>query len=274
MTDKALWFVQDGDVRGGPFDTVTVRALLRTGRVSHRCLVWRLGMASWAPAGTVPGFRYEVKRARESFTPRRTEPRRHLIMVGGGFSFGFFGPTDVNLYLHQALGNELILASGSERMTVNMVPRLTLTYSPIEYVQLEVLGELGWSPKTFEAESIGYKMTFDFMRYSVGGTVSGVLPMFDYRAALRLGVGVMYHHMTIEGYAADTAGFRASFGVRFYFLEPVVLELAAFFDYAKATDPEPGPVPAAVRGKPKGPLTMDYTGGGLGLNIYYELFGR
>ena len=267
---KIIWFLQDGGARSGPFDTARVQALIRTGRVSREVMVWRLSMDGWAPASSVEVF----VQAREEYSPPREVPRRLLFMIGAGFSFGFFNPRGVNDYLTHSIGPRLYLESGSLNMSVNMVPRLSVVFAPIEYIEVEALAELGWSPKTLREDLSGFQMTFDFMRYSAGGTIRGVLPIFRYRAALLAGAGVLYHRMTIEGYAASTAGFRANVALRLYPLEPAVLEISAFFDYAKATDPLAGPVPDAMPVKPSGPLTLDYTGGGIGLTAYFEMLSR
>jgi membrane protease subunit (stomatin/prohibitin family) len=43
-----------GGKQGGPFDAATLQSQIQAGQVSRETLVWKQGMAAWAPAGQVP----------------------------------------------------------------------------------------------------------------------------------------------------------------------------------------------------------------------------
>ena len=77
-------------------------------------------------------------------------PRRNLVMLGAGLSFGFFSPADVNTYLEDWLsGFSAYGYEGTSSLLLYLAPRISFIYAPIEYVQFEVLGEMGWGPKIF-----------------------------------------------------------------------------------------------------------------------------
>jgi hypothetical protein len=46
----ADWLVYDGNRQWGPYSTVQLIDLLRSGRVDWLWLLWREGMAKWMPA--------------------------------------------------------------------------------------------------------------------------------------------------------------------------------------------------------------------------------
>lgn len=269
---RALWYYDNGHGSQGPLAIWELRKKVGDGDVSLSARVWRHGLAGWQPVLSTPALADAVQRARS--WPRPVEDRAVAwrVLAGGGFSFGFFSPAEVNKYLARQIGT-LGVSDGSSSMSLFLNPRIALSVLPVEYVQFELVGEIGWSPKTFEEPVSGYRKTYDFTRYSVGATVSGHLPLAWRRAAIFIGAGALYHHLGIEGYGADAAGFRAVMGVRFFNLRPLIIDLVGTFDYALATDPDADPVDNALV-QPSGPLELDYTGGTLGLNVHYELFSK
>lgn len=54
LPNAAVWFVGVGGKQEGPFDLAALQSRAATGDVSRETLVWKNGMAGWAPAGQVP----------------------------------------------------------------------------------------------------------------------------------------------------------------------------------------------------------------------------
>ncbi len=267
--ERHIWFVEDDNLRTGPVDTDTLGYMVRDGWFGPQALVWRKGMKGWRPLGEIPELSANLEKPREWLRPIKDRARRQLFMAGIGFSFGFFSPGQVNKYIARQTGS-LEVTSGSTNMTLNLVPRLSVTFAPIEYVQLEAVAEIASSPKTLDEVGGNYNKTYYFTRYSAGGTLTGHFPVASHKMTLFAGAGALYHRMSVEGYAATAPGFRGLIGLRLYLLQPVVLELVAMIDYVKATDPVAGAVEVGMI-QPSGPLELDYSGGLLGLNIYFEL---
>jgi hypothetical protein len=48
------WFTGAGGQQQGPFDPAGLAEQARTGALTRETLVWKAGMAKWAPAGQVP----------------------------------------------------------------------------------------------------------------------------------------------------------------------------------------------------------------------------
>lgn len=57
-----VWFVGNGGERSGPFSADVLREMAAGGRLAPTDLVWREGMAAWAPATSIPGL-FAVSRA-------------------------------------------------------------------------------------------------------------------------------------------------------------------------------------------------------------------
>ena len=50
------WYVQDGASRRGPFTSAEFKNLASYGRILHEHMVWRTGLQTWVPAGSIPGL--------------------------------------------------------------------------------------------------------------------------------------------------------------------------------------------------------------------------
>jgi hypothetical protein len=185
----------------------------------------------------------------------RTSARRMMILLGPGLSFGGFSPGDVNQYIDDKVSGYTV-QSGFSGMILNIVPRVTASFSPIEYVQIEAVGEIGWGPKMIDKGSS--TDLYSFVRYSGGVTVTGHIPLKSYRFSLFGGAGFVYHWMSFEEHAAGTPGARALLGFRMY-NKVFTPEIVLMFDYASAND---------------GPFNLNYTGVTLGVNFNFRLFNR
>jgi hypothetical protein len=199
--------------------------------------------------------------------------RRGLFLIGGGVGIGFFLPGDVNDYLEgwpQREGGLAVQEVGFTEMVVNYVPRVTFTYIPIEYVQLQALGEIGWSPKvmTLQGEGVETKTEwFHYVRYSPGALANFHLPVNANRQSLFVGGGVLYHWLRFtagsDEYKAEALGYRAQIGYRFY-IRKFAPEVFVAFDYVKADSGKA--LPDSNRD-----MVLDYTGGMVGGNFFFDL---
>lgn len=211
-------------------------------------------------------------------------PRKLMLMLGPGFSLGFFYPQDVNRYMENwqdSQADMVVEESGFTGMILNLVPRLAICFAPIEYVQLQALAEIGWGPKIISVQNADTEV-FHFVRYSLGGTLNGHLPLKHGKYSLFLGGGVLYHWMRFEDYAADTLGYRGLVGFRIYLSNKrFTPEVFVAFDYAKAgtgkpinaaptTNPDGSIGPTVSSGKE---LELNYTGVMIGANFYFKLTG-
>ncbi len=332
FTSQVVWHYNDNGTRKGPVSTERLRQLQVLKLVTPASLVWRSGMAKWAPleslreleappasiggpgiiraegadvpdpgsepdpaAGTPPPvpadsrrqagdpeprpepsdaeMRKEIKQHRAAAPARRssmrTTARRMMIMIGPGLSLGIFAPGDVNDWLDGKFGSSTV--EGTPGMYINFVPRISAAFSPIEYVQIQAVGEIGWGPKMVQ-RSGGSSDIYSFTRFSVGTVVTGHLPLKNYRYNLYGGAGFLYHWMSFEDFSGDTPGARAVLGFRIY-NRTFTPEIVLTFDYARATtaieniDPHTG-MPS-VRD-----FTLDYTGVTIGANFHFNLFNK
>jgi len=189
--------------------------------------------------------------------PVRTSARRWMLLMGGGFSFGFFSPGDVNNYIEGGLGNAKV-EQGVSGMFLNLVPRLSIAFAPIEYVQVTAIGEIGWGPKIIQVRGSSSSSTsYSFVRYSGGAIVTGHIPLKNYRMSLFGGGGIMYHWMEFEGYEAGTPGFRGLVGLRIA-KKVFTPEIWLGMDYAKAND---------------GGFELNYTGVTIGATFHFKVTG-
>jgi hypothetical protein len=199
--------------------------------------------------------------------------RRGLFLIGGGIGIGIFMPRDVNKYLDDWPRRQVGLAveqAGFSEMVINYVPRVTVTYIPIEYVQLQILGEIGWSPKAMTFTGGGGEDDtewFHYVRYSPGALANFHLPVNSNKQSIFVGGGVLYHWLRFEGggedYKAETLGYRAQIGYRFY-IRAFVPEVFVAFDYVKGETGKA--IPDTQR-----EMTLEYTGGMVGGNFYFDL---
>jgi len=192
--------------------------------------------------------------------PLRTSARKLMFLLGPGFSFGIFSPGDVNNYLEEKTSS-YSMESGFSGMFLNLVPRFSFAFAPIQYVEIEAVGEFGWGPKIISVKG-GDSKVYSFIRGSVGATVTGHIPLKNYKYALFGGAGFMYHWMAFEDYDANTPGARAVLGFRIY-KKTFTPSILVIFDYARATD-----VSQAT------PFELNYTGVMIGANFHFRVFSR
>ena len=224
-------------------------------------------------ASTVPALApEEPPRVAPVRRVKRTKARRNLLLLGPGMSLGFFSPGDVNKYMKAQLGSATV-QEGFSGMFINIVPRISVGYAPIEYVQITAVGEVGWGPKIIETRGSSTSTdTYHFVRYSGGATITGHIPIKDYRFSLFGGAGVLFHWMSFEQFEAGAPGARALLGFRVnnrVFTPEIVL----MFDYAHATyeGSETDPYSGVVT-----PITFDlnYTGVTIGVNFHFKVLGN
>ena len=204
--------------------------------------------------------------------PQRTAARRMMLLLGPGMSLGFFSPGDVNRYMEQQISGATI-QSGFSGMFLNIVPRISVGFAPIEYVQITAVGEIGWGPKIIEVQgSSSSSDSYHFVRYSGGGTITGHIPIKNYRFSLFGGGGALFHWMSFEEFEAGGPGARAVLGFRMY-NKTFTPEIVLMFDYAHAkhqgttSDPHTGVVT---------PITFDlnYTGVTIGVTFHFKVLGN
>jgi hypothetical protein len=197
--------------------------------------------------------------------------RRGLFLIGAGIGIGIFAPRDVNNYLDDwTTAQGAVETIGFSEMVINYAPRITASYIPIEYVQLQILGEIGWSPKVMTISGSGVEdgaEWFHYVRYSPGALANFHLPVNSNRQAIFVGGGVIYHWLRFEGggadYKAEALGYRAQLGYRFY-VRAFAPEIFVAFDYVKGDSRK-----AIAPGERD--LVLEYTGGMVGGNFYFDL---
>ncbi len=206
-------------------------------------------------------------------------PRRRFGLLGPGIGIGCFYPQEVNDYIENWKDlQQAEIESGVTGMFYHIVPKVSFVFGPIEYIQIEVVGEVGWSPK-FLAISGGQSGVFHYMRYSGGGTVTGHLPLKNGKYALFSGAGALFHYLRFEDYSAWAPGARGVLGFRMY-RKRVIPEIFIAFDWVR-TDSDQEVVQTIPLTTDDGPayrdearqIEMDYTGVTLGANFYFQLFG-
>jgi hypothetical protein len=208
-------------------------------------------------------------------TPRRTpeplrdSPRMLMFLLGPGFNLGIFRPKDVGRYIDEVVNADSAqVQEGFTDMVINIVPRITFKFLPIEYVEIEAVAEIGWGPKAVVVVG-GSSESFHFVRFSAGGTVSGHIPLRNYRNSLFFGGGVLYHSMRFEDYEAGTPGYRGQMGFRFYGRR-FTPEIFASFDYIKGYS---GKAFTYDNERTK-EMVLNYTGGMIGANFLFNIIHR
>ena len=204
--------------------------------------------------------------------PQRTAARRMMLLLGPGMSLGFFSPGDVNRYMEQQISGASI-QSGFSGMFLNIVPRISVGFAPIEYVQITAVGEIGWGPKIIEVRgSSSSSETYHFVRYSGGATITGHIPIKNYRFSLFGGGGALFHWMSFEQFEAGGPGARAVLGFRMY-NQTFTPEIVLMFDYAHAkyegiiSDPYTGADTLVS-------FDLNYTGVTIGVNFHFMVLGN
>ena len=197
-------------------------------------------------------------------------PRKLLLLLGPGFGLSFFGCSEINDYLENWI-DELDAAEAdqkSAKMFLAFQPRFSLTFGPIEYVQIQFLGELAWAPKIIKVIG-GSSESFHFMRYSTGGTVSGHIPLAQGRRSISFGAGVLFNVMKFKDYTEYAPGYRGVFAFRFYGRKAFSPEIFVEFNWIKAdtgADPD-GNIPEAVG-------ELSYISGTIGANFYFKVLEK
>jgi hypothetical protein len=63
------WFVRSGDAERGPYSSKEIKALVRTGDISAKDMLWKEGMENWVAAGDYPRL-FRVIKPPQAITPR------------------------------------------------------------------------------------------------------------------------------------------------------------------------------------------------------------
>jgi hypothetical protein len=235
-----------------------------------------------SPATTPPSPELGVKQATPPPAPAKTHGMS--LLLGGGASVGAFFPVHVNNYIENwqnSQGDIVIRQSGETSMLLYMVPRLTATFAPIEYLQLQAVGELGWSPKIAVVTGArDASQFFNFMRFSGGALVNGNMPLTaSGRFSLFVGAGAFFHYMTFESYAAAAPGFRGQFGGR-YRNGRFAADVFIAYDYVDQDTGKPmnsskttnadGSLGTSTSA---GTMHLNYSGLMVGMNAYFDVTG-
>lgn len=185
-------------------------------------------------------------------------PRSMKLYLGPGFGLSGFDPDMVNRFIEgwEKSQGTVAAQSGFPEMYMAFVPRLSLAFAPIEYVEAQVCGEIGWAPKVVVNASSGESRYFAFTRYSIAGAVNGHLPLKNHRFSLYAGGGLLYHYLSFEGYSANALGYRGQVGFRIHG-RTFVPDIFLAFDYVKATT--------------NSHFELDFTSGTIGANFYFDL---
>lgn len=114
------WFVGRNGARSGPFTTAQLREMVSSGRLAAGDLVWREGMAAWAPCSTIPGLLggpplgppenpYAPPVSSTEFDVRSGS--RAVATGSGGRTYSFGNAFDVATKTFSAHWGQLVLAS-------------------------------------------------------------------------------------------------------------------------------------------------------------------
>ncbi len=188
------------------------------------------------------------------------------LFIGGGLTFGFFWPGDVNDHMESwqnSQGDIVVQQSGFSGMIFNLVPRLAVSVVPVRFVEITGLMEVGWGPKIITVIG-GDSEFFNFVRYSPGATVNAHIPISDRRDSIFLGGGVLYHHLVFKDYSANAIGFRGQAGYKM-FTNSIMVEGFLAFDWATGDTGMP-------RTYSDGEMNLNYTSVQIGFNVYYGIF--
>ncbi len=218
-----------------------------------------------APAAPAPAPALEPP-VQEPLPPQG--PRKLMLLLGPGFGLSFFYPTEVNDYLEYWV-DRIPYAETSEGSTTAMVlalqPKLAITFAPIEYVQIQLVGEIGWAPKVMAVIG-GDSESFHFTRFSVGGTVAGHLPLRNGKSSISLGAGALFNVLKFRSLQEVAPGYRGVFGFRFYTRRAFTPEIFVEFNWIKADtgrDPTES-IPGEIG-------NLSYISGTIGGNFYFKV---
>lgn len=129
-------------------------------------------------------------------------------------------------------GDIVVTEEGTSDMFLSFVPRLSVVYAPIEIVQFELIGELGWAPKIVVVQN-GDSDVFHYTRATTGLNVNIHIPFKNYRRSFFLGAGGSVNRMKFEDYHGVAPGVRGQMGVRMY-TRKLVIDIFGAFMYTVA----------------------------------------
>ncbi len=179
--------------------------------------------------------------------------RNQMFLVGPGFSLGFF------------------LSDDDADGLLNYVPRITLHFVPIEYVQVQIPFEIGVGPKSSKDDE-GNKNKDNIIRGSFGGVLNLHLP-FREKYSLFAGAGALLHIMKFDETTGTDWGFRGQVGFRWYtgVLAP---EIFVAYDHVKSENTSVSSVPesedTAETDTQSLGVTLDFTSVMVGFNLLFN----
>jgi hypothetical protein len=192
-------------------------------------------------------------------------PRRMMLLIGPGYGFSFMYPKKVNDYLEDWKNAQgASVEQGTTAILLSIQPKLAIAFAPIEYVQIQVVGEVGWAPKII-AVSGGDSGVFHYMRYTTGGTVAGHIPISNGRRSLSFGAGGLFNVLKFEDIQEIAPGVRALFGFRFYTRRRFTPEIFAEFNWIRAD------VSDSDAGEAMDIDELNYTSFTIGGNFYFKI---
>lgn len=197
--------------------------------------------------------------------PAPTGPRKLMLLIGPGIGFSFMYPKEVNDYLDYFVDSQgASMEEGFSGLVLSIQPKLAIAFAPIEYVQIQVVGEIGWAPKIIAVYG-GNSESFHYMRYTVGGTIAGNIPLQGGRKAISLGGGALFNVLSFEGIQEIAAGGRGVFGFRFYGRKAFTPEIFLEFNWIRASTGAPMASDPAIIGE------LDYVSATIGGNFYFKV---
>jgi hypothetical protein len=166
-----------------------------------------------------------------------------FVYAGIGIVMGIFSPADINEYMENQTSH-LIITSGTLSMFTNFGVKPSVTIRPHRIIEIEVFGELSWAPK-FILVSGDESYYFSFTRVSPGITPKIHIPFGTGRHSLFFAPAVTYNFLTFKDnqenreFKGNSLGGKMLVGFCLDFRK-IKLEPFIAYDYAKATDTEPG----------------------------------
>ena len=182
-----------------------------------------------------------------------TLEKRKIFSIGIGLNLGFFYSAAINNYIKNDLSSYNI-SSGTTDMFLGFTPAISLSLMPIKYLNIQILGEIRWSPK------ISVKADYHFLRYTTGLMIHGYFPFGALeKFGILIGAGGLYHHYNFEEYKTDSFGIRGQIGLRFNFSK-IAIDVLASYDFAPAD---------AVKGTLK--MNLGDNGGNIGFLVHFKI---
>ncbi len=197
--------------------------------------------------------------------------RSQIFLIGPGLGLGFFfDAKSINDYIEDWQTTVGKSDSDYSPLRLNYIPRIVFNFVPVEYVQPQILFEVGIGPKIAKKES-GTK-TFHVVRGSIGGLMNFHLPIRE-KYSLFVGAGALLHVMKFEERTATDWGFRGQLGFRWY-KGGVVPEIFVAFDHIEASDvsdsPEVDSGESEEEAFKRRGVEFDLTGLIIGVNVLFN----